>query len=205
MDPDPFHIEWLTVCDATISELEYAWIRDYNKQPRAMCILLSAGLEDLAMGRSSVSHIIYSFMHFKQVVDEQNVKHPKTRNEFVISTVYNPPAYVWFQDNGNPPNNHRNMLDTIKELNSWIVLFNKENGKETTSRFHSFGVRDGWIFNPEGRKVRRKKHIMAQWSKEPILTRVHLIDQIRIKVGVAVTKSRVKKKGLANLVKETRD
>ena len=40
----------------------------------------------------------------------------------------------------------------------------------------------------EGRKVRVKKHIMAQWSKEPILTRVHLIDQIRIKVGVAVTR-----------------
>ena len=78
MDPDPFHIEWLTVCDATISQLEYAWIRDYDKQPRAMRSLLSAGLEDLAMGRS-VSHIIHSFMHFKQVVDKQNKKHPRPR------------------------------------------------------------------------------------------------------------------------------
>ena len=102
MDPDPFHIEWLTVCDATISQLEYAWIRDYDKQPRAMRILLSAGLEDLAMGRS-VSHIIYSFMHFKQVVDEQNVKHPETKNEFVISTMYNPLLMFGFRTTATPP------------------------------------------------------------------------------------------------------
>ena len=187
MDSDPFHIEWLTVCDATITQLEYAWIRDYDKQPRAMRILLSAGLEDLAMGRS-VSHVIHSFMHFKQVVDEQNVKHPEHKNELVIATVFNPPAFVWFQDNGNPPRNHRNMLDAIRELNTWIVFYNKQNGKETTPRFHRFGVRDGWTFNLEGRKVRVKKHIMAQWTSEPILTRVHLIDQVRIKVGVAVTR-----------------
>ena len=29
MKPDPVHIDWLTVCNASIAEMEYAWLRDY--------------------------------------------------------------------------------------------------------------------------------------------------------------------------------
>ena len=28
MEPDPQHIEWVTVCDATIDELRHAWYSD---------------------------------------------------------------------------------------------------------------------------------------------------------------------------------
>ena len=51
MNPDPVHIDWLTVCGATIAELEYAWMCDYKYQARPMRILLSAGLDYLAKGK----------------------------------------------------------------------------------------------------------------------------------------------------------
>ena len=37
--PDPIHIEWLTVCGATIADLQYAWELDYSKSNRPMRIL----------------------------------------------------------------------------------------------------------------------------------------------------------------------
>ena len=82
-----------------------------------------------------------------------------------------------------------NKLAEIKELNSWIVYYNNLNGKNITPRFHRFGVRDGWTMDKEGKRVRVKKHIQVQWNmQEPILQRVHLTPQVRVKMGTAVTR-----------------
>ena len=95
--------------------------------------------------------------------------------------------FVWFQDNGPPPSQHRNLLSDIKELNSWIVKFNQEGGKDITPRFHRFGVRDGWTYNADGKRVRVKRHIHSQWCQiEPIRNRMHLNDVMRIRLGVSV-------------------
>ena len=189
MPPDPIHIDWLTICDATIAELEFGWLRDYRNQTRSMRILLSAGLEDMARGRSR-DEIVESFMHFKlTVIDKQSERLPGIKNELVIATMANPPKLVWFPDNGPPPRNHVNKLAEIKELNSWIVYYNNLNGKKITPRFHRFGVRDGWTMDKEGKRVRVKKHIQVQWNmQEPILQRVHLTPQVRVKMGTAVTR-----------------
>ena len=32
MPPDPIHIDWVTVCNASIRELERAWLADYEKE-----------------------------------------------------------------------------------------------------------------------------------------------------------------------------
>ena len=144
MDPDPFHIDWLTVCGATIPELEYAWRRDYESYKHPMRILLTAGLDDLARGRTR-DEIVESFLHFKMMVDRQNSRHPGQKNELVIATILNPPRFVWFKDNGPPPKNHKDMLQDIMELNSWIIFFNNQNGKPVTPRFHRFGIRDTMV------------------------------------------------------------
>ena len=89
-----------------------------------MRILLSAGLDDFAIGKSR-NKIVEMFIHFKGEIDRQNSHHPSVKNELVIATILNPPKFVWFQDNGPPPSQHRNLLSDIKELNSWIVKFNK--------------------------------------------------------------------------------
>ena len=188
MAPDPFHIDWLTVCGATIPELEYAWRRDYESCKHPMRILLSAGLDDLARGRTR-DEIVESFLHFKMVVDRQNTRHPSLKNELVIATMMNPPRFVWFKDNGPAPRDHKDMLKEIMELNSWIVFFNKQNGKTVTPRFHRFGIRDSMTRNEDGKKVRVKKHIMAQWDlSEPVLQRMHLTDQVRHRMGLSVTR-----------------
>ena len=187
---DPFHIDWLTVCGATIPELEYAWRRDYDSCKYPMRILLSAGLDDLARGRTR-DEIVESFLHFKMVVDRQNTCHPDKKNELVIATMLNPPRFVWFKDNGPPPRNHKDMLKDIMELNSWIIFFNKENGKTITPRFHRFGIRDSMTRTKDGdgKKVRVKKHIMAQWDcSEPVLQRMHLSEQVRHRMGLSVTR-----------------
>ena len=125
-EPDPFHIDWVTVCDASITELEHAWYVDYWTSNKPMRILLCGGLEDLPAGKS-VTDVIEQILHFKQKVDRQN-----PRNELVVATLLNPPKYTWFEDNGEPPRNHKNLIREIKELNSWIVKFNTENGKQFT-------------------------------------------------------------------------
>ena len=188
MNPDPVHIDWLTVCGATITELEYAWMCDYKYQARPMRILLSAGLDDLARGKTR-DEIVEMFIHFKETVDKQNRLHPDVKNELVIATILNPPCFTWFKDNGPAPRHHKNLLAEIKELNSWIVFFNKENGKSITPRFHRFGVRDAWSVGQDGKRTRVKRHIHSQWCQdEPIVERMHLNKEMRIRLGVAVVR-----------------
>ena len=188
MKPDPVHIDWLTVCDASIAEMEYAWLRDYKYQPRPMRILVTAGLVDLARGKTR-DEIVEMFIHFKETVDKQNCYHPSVQNEFVIATILNPPKFTWFVDNGPPPRNHQNLLSEIKELNSWIVFYNNQNGKNITPRFHRFGVKDCWAMGKEKKRVRVKRHMHAQWRQEqPINERMYLNDVTRLRLGVAVVR-----------------
>ena len=42
--PDPFHIDWVTICGGNISDLTHAFTVDYKKQPRPMRIFVTAGL-----------------------------------------------------------------------------------------------------------------------------------------------------------------
>ena len=183
MPPDPIHIDWVTVCGATILELERAWLLDYRYERRPMRILICAGIEDIARGRSR-DEIVEDLMHFKIAVDNQNVHHPDKRNEMVIATVLNPPKYTWFTDNGHPPRNHHNHLDDIRELNSWITYFNGQNGKNITPRFHRFGVKDCASRDADGRRVRIKKHIFSHWNPDHFL----LKDKLRVKLGTAVVR-----------------
>ena len=187
-ESDPVHIDWLTVTSATIRDLELAWLEDYHSQPRAMRILLSAGIDDFVRGRSR-NQVVESFMHFKNAVDKQNSHHPEAANELVIATLLNPPKLCWFSDNGPLPPNHPNLLGDIKELNAWICNFNKENGKVITPRFHRFGVKDGWELGPNGSKSRVKRHIMSQWlQSERRAEKLHLSHTVCIKLGRAVVR-----------------
>ena len=185
--PDPLHIDWVTVCGATIAELEYAWLLDYRRQPRPMRILLSAGLNDLAKGKTRTD-IVGSILHFRMVVNRQNQYHPQTKNELVVATILNPPKFVWFPDNGPAPPNHNNMLSDIKELNSWIAYFNQENGK-ITPRFHRFGVKNGWRLDKNRKRVHVQCHQFQQWRQsEPVHDMLHLSDQWRVRLGISVTR-----------------
>ena len=64
-EPDPFHIEGVTILDATIKDLEHAWACDYASSSRPMQVLLSAGVEVLKQG-CSATDLIVDFMDFKQ-------------------------------------------------------------------------------------------------------------------------------------------
>ena len=186
--PDPVHIDWLSVCDATIAEMEHAWLCDYKNQPRPMRVLVTAGLVDLARGKTR-DEIVEMFMHFKETVEKQNRFHPQVKNEFVIATILNPPRFTWFADNGPPPRNHQNLLSEIKELNSWIVFYNNQNGKSMTPRFHRFGVKDCWALGQEKKRKRVKRHIFSQWCQDkPVKDRMYLNEVMKVRLGVAIVR-----------------
>jgi hypothetical protein len=185
--PDPVHIDWLTVCGATIPELEYAWDLDYGKSVRPMRILLSGGLNDLIKGKSRTD-IVASILHFRIAVDHQNQYHPMVKNELVVATVLNAPKLVWFPDNGPPPPNYNNLLDEVKELNAWIIYFNQQKGK-ITPRFHRLGVKNGTQKKQDGSIIRVLKHQFKQWRQsEPDHDKVHLTDEWRVRMGIQVTR-----------------
>ena len=185
--PDPVHIDWLTVCGATIPELEYTWKVDYGRSSRPMRILLSGGVNDLIRGKSRTD-IVASILHFKNAVEHQNGYHNTRPNEFVVATVLNVPKLVWFPDNGTQPPNFVNLLSDIKELNSWIVFFNEQRGK-VTPRFHRLGVKNGTRKNRQGKAVHIQMHQWRQWRQsEPDNDKVHLSDEWRVRMGVQVTR-----------------
>ena len=76
------------------------------------------------------------------------------------------------------------MLPDLRELNAWIVYYNRQNGKDITPRFHRFGVKDGWEKDERGRRTKVKRHLFAQWNQD----RLHLHDKIRVKLGIAITR-----------------
>ena len=175
--PDPFHIDWVTISGGTIADLTHAFLVDYRKQPRPMRVFVSAGLNDLLRGADNTT-VVERFILMEEKVEQQNTFHPHAKNEMVIATILNPPKLVWFPANGPPPTNHHNMLQEIKELNSWIKMFNENNGRVCTPSFHRFGVRTC-------RGV--QSHHLNQWRhSETVRDMVHLNDRWRIRMGQAV-------------------
>ena len=55
-----------------------------------MRILLVAGLNDLLKGGNKDT-LTNSTLNLKNTIDDQNVYHPSTSNELVVSTLLNPP------------------------------------------------------------------------------------------------------------------
>ena len=119
----------------------------------------------------------------KNLIDEQNVYHPDTPNEFVVATVLNCPKLTW--------------LDEISALNQWIIEFNQGYGN-STPRYHRYGVRSGRKFL-HGEYVPMQVHQFKKWRQsEDIADMVHLNDYWRVRLGGAVIsyfKSELEKKG----------
>ena len=194
--PDSIHVDWVTVPGATIPDLQHAWQVDYWKYRTPMRVLLVAGTNDLLKGGDMTS-VTNSILHLKNLIDEQNVYHPDTPNEFVMATVLNCPKLTWYPDNGPPPPGHHNRLEEISALNQWIIEFNQGYGN-STPRYHRYGVRSGRKFL-HGEYVPMHVHQFKKWRQsEDIADMVHLNDYWRVRLGGAVIsyfKSELEKKG----------
>ena len=204
--PDELHVDWVTIPGARISTLETAWQVDYAKYKFPMRVLLVAGLNDLIKGGNKES-VTNSILNLKLAIDDQNKYHPDTPNEFVVSTLLNPPKLVWFPDTGKPPHGHINRYDEISSINQWIVEFNDGYGNPTP-RFHRFGVKCGRKL-VNGVQVPLHTHQMRRWRQsEPVIDRLHLNDEWRIRLGKSVIhhfQSEQARRGIlvANAINET--
>ena len=150
--PDPIH-------GATIADLQHAWSVEFGESKKAMRVLLSAGTADFALGKTR-DDIVESIIRFRIIVAAQNKHHPNIKNGFVVATVLNPPMLTWFPDNGHRPNNHFDLLNELKELNTWIVYSNEQKGK-TTPRFHRLGIKNGFRKDKDGKKKRELCHMFG--------------------------------------------
>ena len=190
-DPDPVHIDWLTTertGGSIIPELETAFVKEYGECTTPMRILLVAGEFDFIRGRSQMD-IIESILHFQMVVYKQNSYHKHTHNEFVVATILNPPSICWYENNGPLPNNYTNHLKDLLEINSWIVHFNQDNGKEITPRIHRYGVKDGHELDTNGKRVKVKKHNRLHWCEPlPLHKRSLLSVPIRLRIVRSITR-----------------
>ena len=151
-----------------------------------MRVLVSAGLNDLMRG-ASVTDMVARFINLKEVIEKQNSYHSHAPNEMVIATIINPPKLVWFEGNGPAPANFVNKLEMLKEINSWIKFYNKENGRTCTPSFHRFGVRTARRKLGNGKIANTQSHQFSQWRQsEPTHDMVHLSDQWSVRMGQAV-------------------
>ena len=182
--PDSLHVDWVTIPGATIPTLETAYQVDYAKYKRPMRVLLVAGINDLLRGGTKLT-LTNSILQLKNCIDDQNSYHPEIKNELVVATLLNPPKLTWFPDTGPPPPGHRNRLQEIREINDWIVEFNRGYGNNTP-RFHRFGVKVGRRF-VNGKQVPLHVHQLNRWRQtEEVGDMIHLSDFWRIKLGTFV-------------------
>ena len=180
--PDSFHVDWVTIPGGTIADLLHAWKVEYHREWRPMRILLVGGLNDLLKG-GDFNTVKDEIERFRRHTKDQDSHHPGLVNEFSVATIINPPKMVWFPDNGPPPPNHRDRQDELLQLNEWIDLFNRQNGRLCVPRFHLYGTRTNKRLVNGIHQV-YKTHRWNEWrSSEPRHDMLPLADRMRIKMG----------------------
>ena len=103
-----------------------------------------AGVNDLFQGGIKET-LTNSILELKNSIDENNKFHPDVKNEFVVSTIFNPPKLVKFPGTGRAPSGFVNRLNEVIDINQWVIEFNDSYGF-LTPRFHRYGVRRGKQF-----------------------------------------------------------
>ena len=179
---DDTHIEYITIRGARINALTEAWEIQYGSEPRPMDILLVAGQKNIEKG-AEVEKIMRAFKHFIDLVTWQGQRfHPGVKNTCAIAPLLYPPKLCWFTENGPPPPNFQNQIGKVKSLNAQIERLN-EKSRTKAPNFTTFGLRKSF---KRGRDC--TKHRWSHWREEVRSEKIHLTEDIRVKMGRQVVK-----------------
>ena len=104
-----------------------------------------------------------------------------------------PPQLAWLADNGPLPHqNYRNNKTKIDWLNESINQMNRGNGVPNYPGFHTYGIRTTTRhnFDQYGQLHQRvvKTHRWEHWRETNPTRMLHLRDDRRVKMGIAVNK-----------------
>ena len=131
---------------------------------------------------------------FQRMVDMVKLAGPAPHlNTVAIATLMYPPQLAWFDDNGPLPHpNYRNNKSKIDWLNEKINQRNRENGVPDYPGFHTYGIRTTTRHSTDlyGQYHQRvvKSHRWEHWRETNPTRMLHLRDDRRVKMGIAVNK-----------------
>ena len=190
---DKQHVDYVTIPGGTIEDLRHAFRVEYEEEPRAIDVLVVAGLNNILKG-DRVNELVVKIGRFRDTVLRQaNHHHPETPNTFAVAPLLYAPQLCWLPDNGPLPSpTYRNRLPELKWLTTTLLEFNKRNGVPSVPHVHKFGVR---IDNKTSKDVygnvqvrHRTSHKWEQWREEEKDRMLHLDDRRRMALGRAVNK-----------------
>ena len=189
---DIMHADYITIPGGDLDTLTNAFRLDYvartHDRPLDVCVV--AGYNDLVKGytRDKIDH------SFQKMVDmvKQAGPAPLT-NTVAIATFMYPPQLAWLPDNDPLPYpDYRNNKSKIDWLNEMINQRNRENGVPNYPGFHTYGIRTTTrrttdLYGQHHHRV-VKSHRWEHWRESDPTRMLHLRDDRRVKMGVAVNK-----------------
>ena len=189
---DVLHCDYLTIPGASIHTLSNAFRIEYldavHGRPMDVCIV--AGYNDLVRNYDR-EYIMYKFKKLVAMVLDAKVD--QVENTVAISTLMYAPQLAWFPDNGPVPYpGYNNQREKIDWLNAAINQENRRNNVPEFPGFHTYGVRTATKSYTDryGQVHQRaiKAHRWEHWREEDPASMLHLRNDRRIKMGVALNK-----------------
>ena len=189
---DILHSDYLTIPGASIHTLTNAFRIEYvdTQHGRPLDVCIVAGYNDLVRNYSK-EYILHKLQKLADMILVATVC--QVKNTVAISTLMYPPQLSWFPDNGPVPYpGYLNQREKIDWLNSAINQENRRNNVPEFPGFHTYGVRTATrkYTDQYGQVHQRvvKAHRWEHWREQDPASMLHLRNDRRIKMGIAINK-----------------
>ena len=191
---DPIHVERVSVCGATIKEIGHAICYNYFDLGAPVDILLIAGLNDVAAGRSAIEIMCDLTMLLEAI----QVNLPGST--LSVSTLPLPPKLCRLRgDRSWRPASFVDRTSTLVSLNARIINFNRVNARsvgaplDMAPRYHTRGLRTRLPWHrlpadPHNMLRNVLGHRYAHWRENHPHSMLHLSSRVKLSMGRAAIK-----------------
>ena len=189
---DILHTDYLTIPGASLHTLTNAFRIEYvdTEHGRPLDVCIVAGYNDLVRNYDK-EYLLHKLQKLADMIVGATVG--QVKNTVAISTLMYPPQLAWFPDNGPVPYpGYLNQREKIDWLNSAINQVNRRNNVPEYPGFHTYGVRTVTrkYTDQYGQVHQRlvKAHRWEHWREQEPASMLHLRNDRRIKMGMALNK-----------------
>jgi len=162
-----YHVDFDCIIGGEIHDVHESFLNQYSEEKEAMDIILACGVNNVPTVETAQT-IIFQLRSLIKSIEEQN-----RDNRAVVATLVYAPKYC---DVGVPPS--RNMLEKVREVNRWILEYNKEaTGVQFDLGKHGVEGEPG-----EG----EVKHLYGDWREPSIDRKLHFAAAIKQKIATQI-------------------